>query len=187
MARGGCREWQVHFLSRSHSWALLSAPCKVELDGHSIQRLLWPAGPSYADGQLYWLFAQGHFEVGLGSSGSCATKVSHVRREFRTESDMRCVPSSGPNDSFWTNSLPGGRLACPVSVSDFVFPAPELCRVSGLCARCERDSVRNAGETSNRESSAVTALRKGLVLTTRHFGRDAGTSQKFSFWGQQTF
>ena len=32
--------------------------------------------------------------------------------------------------------------------------------------RCERDSVRKASETSNRESSAATALRKGVVLTT---------------------
>ena len=36
-----------------------------------------------------WLLFDRTFEVGLVSSGLCATRDSHERREFRTESDMR--------------------------------------------------------------------------------------------------
>ena len=81
-------------LGRSRSCALVSAPCKVELARHCIQRLLSPAGwivqwrcrcPIVRRWVALLLFAKVHFEVGFGvvrlmcdESSALATRVSQA-------------------------------------------------------------------------------------------------------------
>ena len=101
--RYGQARWLCHLFSFTEiscwcSWLCYSVLCMGVCPlsrSDQLNRVLtgtgydWSFGELSADGYHCWLLTKGHFKVGLGSSDYSAMSVSHLRRKFRTESDLR--------------------------------------------------------------------------------------------------